>query len=194
MLRLRIVSDHRTSLGGNAEKIDAAVGALSKRIQKSLAVGTETLTMALDKSATSVEEALHTTSRRTVKQIGALAATPALNGIKARLDPRAYNGASMVGLNGVVIKSHGGADRVSFANAVSVVTAPSAANAPSALSVAKSPRAPASRARPRRLSRSLFCGGVETSGRAPPYPRYKIRGRRCITRSFHPRLAACRTL
>ena len=39
---------------------------------------------------------------------------------QARLDPRAYNGASMVGLNGVVIKSHGGADRVSFANAVRV--------------------------------------------------------------------------
>jgi glycerol-3-phosphate acyltransferase PlsX len=43
-----------------------------------------------------------------------------LQALKKRLDPRAYNGASMVGLNGVVIKSHGGADRVSFANAVRV--------------------------------------------------------------------------
>jgi len=59
-------------------------------------------------------------SRNTVRKIGALAATPALTALKARLDPRAYNGASMVGLNGVVIKSHGGADRVSFANAVRV--------------------------------------------------------------------------
>lgn len=73
----------KAALGGNAEKIDAAVGALSKRIQKSLAVGTETLTMALDKSATSVEEALHTTSRRTVKQIGALADTTIFEGRKA---------------------------------------------------------------------------------------------------------------
>ena len=54
------------------------------------------------------------------RKIGALAATPALNGIKARLDPRAYNGASMVGLAGVVIKSHGGADRAAFASAVRV--------------------------------------------------------------------------
>jgi glycerol-3-phosphate acyltransferase PlsX len=54
------------------------------------------------------------------RKLGALAAAPALRGIKARLDPGAYNGASMVGLAGVVIKSHGGADRVSFANAVRV--------------------------------------------------------------------------
>lgn len=54
------------------------------------------------------------------RKIGALAATPALNGIKARLDPRAYNGASMVGLAGVVIKSHGGADRAAFGSAVRV--------------------------------------------------------------------------
>jgi glycerol-3-phosphate acyltransferase PlsX len=54
------------------------------------------------------------------RKAGALAARPALDALKARLDPRAYNGASMVGLNGVVIKSHGGADQVSFANAVRV--------------------------------------------------------------------------
>jgi phosphate acyltransferase len=59
-------------------------------------------------------------TRSPLRKAGALAATPALNALKARLDPRAYNGASMVGLNGVVIKSHGGADRVSFANAVRV--------------------------------------------------------------------------
>ena len=40
--------------------------------------------------------------------------------LEPRLDPRAYNGASMVGLAGVVIKSHGGADRTSFGNAVRV--------------------------------------------------------------------------
>jgi glycerol-3-phosphate acyltransferase PlsX len=55
-----------------------------------------------------------------LRKVGALAASPALNGIKARLDPSAYNGASMVGLNGVVIKSHGSADRKAFASAVRV--------------------------------------------------------------------------
>jgi glycerol-3-phosphate acyltransferase PlsX len=59
-------------------------------------------------------------TRSAVRKLGALAATPTLNALKARLDPRAYNGASMVGLRGVVIKSHGGADRMSFANAVRV--------------------------------------------------------------------------
>ena len=55
-----------------------------------------------------------------LRKLGALAAQPALRGIKARLDPSAYNGASMVGLAGVVIKSHGGADRTAFASAVRV--------------------------------------------------------------------------
>ena len=59
-------------------------------------------------------------TRSAVRKIGALAAAPTLKALKARLDPRAYNGASMVGLQGVVIKSHGGADRLSFANAVRV--------------------------------------------------------------------------
>ena len=59
-------------------------------------------------------------TRSAVRKIGAIAAAPTLKALKERLDPRAYNGASMVGLKGVVIKSHGGADRMSFANAVRV--------------------------------------------------------------------------
>jgi glycerol-3-phosphate acyltransferase PlsX len=59
-------------------------------------------------------------TRSPLRKAGALAAKPALDALKARLDPRAYNGASMVGLKGVVIKSHGGADQLSFANAVRV--------------------------------------------------------------------------
>jgi glycerol-3-phosphate acyltransferase PlsX len=55
-----------------------------------------------------------------LRKLGALAASPALRGLKRRLDPSAYNGASMVGLAGVVIKSHGGADRAAFASAVRV--------------------------------------------------------------------------
>jgi hypothetical protein len=45
-----------------------------------------------------------------------------LNALKRR-PIRAYNGASMIGLAGVIIKSHGGADRVAFANAVLIVEA-----------------------------------------------------------------------
>jgi glycerol-3-phosphate acyltransferase PlsX len=43
-------------------------------------------------------------------RIGAWLATPALRRMLARLDPSAHNGAPLLGLNGVVVKSHGGAD------------------------------------------------------------------------------------
>jgi phosphate acyltransferase len=52
------------------------------------------------------------------RRLGALAASRALGGLGRRLDPRRYNGASMVGLAGVVIKSHGSADATAFAHAV----------------------------------------------------------------------------
>ena len=59
-------------------------------------------------------------TRSPLRKIGGLAAAPSLKALKSRLDPSAYNGASMVGLAGVVIKSHGGANRVAFASAVRV--------------------------------------------------------------------------
>jgi glycerol-3-phosphate acyltransferase PlsX len=59
--------------------------------------------------------------RRSVfSRLGYLLARPALLALRERLDPRTYNGALFVGLNGVVIKSHGGADARSFASAVGV--------------------------------------------------------------------------
>jgi phosphate acyltransferase len=54
------------------------------------------------------------------RKMGAVAAAPALKALKTRLDPRRYNGASLVGLNGVVIKSHGGADRFAFERAIEI--------------------------------------------------------------------------
>ncbi|MBF0446840.1 MAG: phosphate acyltransferase PlsX [Magnetococcales bacterium] len=45
-------------------------------------------------------------------------ARPALKSFRNRFDPRAYNGAMLLGLNGVVVKSHGGADGFAFANAI----------------------------------------------------------------------------
>jgi len=43
-----------------------------------------------------------------------------LHSFKKRIDPRRYNGASLVGLQGIVIKSHGGADALAFANAIDI--------------------------------------------------------------------------
>lgn len=53
-------------------------------------------------------------------KLAALIAKPVLMRLAARIDPRNYNGAALLGLNGLVIKSHGGADAASFANAIAV--------------------------------------------------------------------------
>jgi glycerol-3-phosphate acyltransferase PlsX len=49
-----------------------------------------------------------------------LLARTGLDRLREWLDPRRYNGAVMVGLNGVVVKSHGGTDALGFAHAVDV--------------------------------------------------------------------------
>jgi len=59
-------------------------------------------------------------TRTLLTKLAALAALPVLNAIRRRLDPRQYNGASLVGLNGIVIKSHGGTDTVGFEYAIRV--------------------------------------------------------------------------
>ncbi len=53
-------------------------------------------------------------------RIAYLLARPALERLREWLDPRRYNGAVMLGLNGVVVKSHGGTDAEGFAHAVDV--------------------------------------------------------------------------
>ena len=48
----------------------------------------------------------------------AIFALPILNSFRRRVDPRRYNGATLIGLKGVVVKSHGGADQVAFGYAL----------------------------------------------------------------------------
>jgi glycerol-3-phosphate acyltransferase PlsX len=57
-------------------------------------------------------------TRNWLTKISALLSRPVLKAIRRRTDPRRYNGASLLGLNGIVIKSHGGADKISFAHAI----------------------------------------------------------------------------
>jgi glycerol-3-phosphate acyltransferase PlsX len=57
-------------------------------------------------------------SKNIFTKCAALIASPILKAIKMKIDPRRYNGASFVGLNGIVIKSHGSADIFAFANAI----------------------------------------------------------------------------
>lgn len=51
-------------------------------------------------------------------RLSALPAMPVLKGLFKRMDPRRRNGATLIGLDGIVIKSHGGADELAFASAV----------------------------------------------------------------------------
>lgn len=51
---------------------------------------------------------------------GLLLSLPALKKLSGRVDPRNYNGASLLGLKGLCIKSHGGTDGHGFANAICV--------------------------------------------------------------------------
>jgi len=59
-------------------------------------------------------------SRTPLRKLAALASLPVIEGMRKRFDPREHNGASLVGLNGVVVKSHGSADAYSFGNALRV--------------------------------------------------------------------------
>ncbi|MBF0304683.1 MAG: phosphate acyltransferase PlsX [Alphaproteobacteria bacterium] len=53
-------------------------------------------------------------------KLGYLLARRSLTKVKLRTDPRRYNGAMFLGLNGIAVKSHGGTDALGFANAVGV--------------------------------------------------------------------------
>ncbi len=67
-------------------------------------------------------------------KIAAIAAMPALKSLGKRIDPRGYNGASLLGLSGTVIKSHGSADIIGFANAIRVAVREVEQNVPERIS------------------------------------------------------------
>ncbi len=56
--------------------------------------------------------------RSVMGMIGAVIASGALNTVRRRLDPRSSGGGVFLGLNGIVVKSHGGSDEISFAAAI----------------------------------------------------------------------------
>jgi glycerol-3-phosphate acyltransferase PlsX len=65
--------------------------------------------------STSLKEEL---TRSWGRKLGAFFALPAVNGFRRRYDPRRFNGACLLGLNGLVVKSHGSADIFSFGSAL----------------------------------------------------------------------------
>ena len=56
--------------------------------------------------------------RNIFTMIAGAIALPVLKAFRKKIDPRRYNGASLLGLRGIVIKSHGGADKLAFACAI----------------------------------------------------------------------------
>jgi len=53
-------------------------------------------------------------------KIAGISSTKVLNSFKKVVDPRRYNGASLIGLKGIIIKSHGGADSFAFNNSLKI--------------------------------------------------------------------------
>jgi glycerol-3-phosphate acyltransferase PlsX len=57
-------------------------------------------------------------TRNPLRKMMAVAALPVLRAFKRRVDPRRYNGATLIGLKGVVVKSHGSADMLAYRHAL----------------------------------------------------------------------------
>lgn len=65
--------------------------------------------------STAIKEAFN---KNIFTKAAGLIAMPVLNALKRTMDPSRYNGASMLGLNGIVVKSHGGANALGFSVAI----------------------------------------------------------------------------
>ncbi len=72
--------------------------------------------------------------RNLLTRLAGLVALPVLKAFRSRIDPRAYNGASLVGLRGIVIKSHGGADAFAFSQAIKEAVIETRKNVPERIS------------------------------------------------------------
>jgi len=57
-------------------------------------------------------------TKNILTKMAAVIAMPVLNSFRKTIDPRRYNGASLLGLQGIAIKSHGGADVLAFKTAI----------------------------------------------------------------------------
>lgn len=68
--------------------------------------------------------------RSVLSRIAGILAMPTLRRLRTRMDPRNYNGATLLGLRGIVVKSHGGADCMAFSHAILEAATEVAKNVP----------------------------------------------------------------
>ena len=73
-------------------------------------------------------------SRNLLTKFVALLALPVIKAFRSKFDPRRYNGATLIGLRGIVVKSHGSADELAFANAIYEAIAEVKKNVPARIS------------------------------------------------------------
>jgi len=71
-----------------------------------------------------------------LRKVVAMLSIRTFKSIKKRLDPRSYNGATLAGLRGVVIKSHGGTDTIGFLAAIRVASNEAKRQLPNRISAA----------------------------------------------------------
>ncbi len=72
--------------------------------------------------------------RNWLTKLAGVIAWPVLASVRRQLDPGRYNGASLLGLNGIVVKSHGSADTRSFLNAIRIASIEIEKNVPQRIS------------------------------------------------------------
>jgi glycerol-3-phosphate acyltransferase PlsX len=78
-----------------------------------------------------ISDSIRTEFRRSpLSRLRGLIALPVLNRFRARFDPRRYNGATLLGLQGIVVKSHGSADAFAFQNAIAIARKEAEARVP----------------------------------------------------------------
>lgn len=77
--------------------------------------------------------------RNALTRLAGLVALPVLRAFRSRIDPRRYNGATLIGLRGVVVKSHGGADTFAYQQAIIRTLAEIDKNVPEMISAQLTP-------------------------------------------------------
>ena len=73
-------------------------------------------------------------TRNLLTRLVALLSMPVISASRKKFDPRRYNGATLIGLRGIVVKSHGSADEIAFANAIKEAIAEVDKNVPGRIS------------------------------------------------------------
>ncbi len=113
----RMLSDSNLNYVGFVEANDIFTGQVDVVVSDGFAGNVALKT--LEGTARMISSYMREEFTRTLfSRIQGLVALPVLKAFRKKMDPRRYNGASLVGLNGIVVKSHGSADRIAFGIAI----------------------------------------------------------------------------